>query len=176
MASSYEKQAEVRLEWLIPQRSRIQISASELLSLLQDNIDKFPKNPDLEEVAGLMTGAAFSLWRAVFLAPERPTGTKDMIGTGIQFLDKFLRDNSISYSDEKKRRDWSFGYYLNSARFRLRYAKDIQSKKEGYPYGWEGYEWLTVTHQAGTDVEEEWEKHIKVFEQELREFRRLLSL
>ena len=76
----------------------------------------------------MLTGAAFSLWRAVFLAPQGPTGTEDMIGNGIKFigngikfLDKVLRDNSISYGDEKKRRDWSFGYYLNSARFRLRY-------------------------------------------------------
>jgi hypothetical protein len=69
---------------------------------------------------------------------------------------------------------WSFGYYLNSARFRLRYVKEIQSKKEGYCYGWGGYEWLRDTHQAGVDVEEEWERHIKVFKEELERFRRLL--
>ena len=36
------------------------------------------------------------------------------------FLDRVLLDNTIQYRDDKN--SWSFGYYINNARFRLRKA------------------------------------------------------
>jgi hypothetical protein len=163
-----ERKPKVDLDWLVQQRCQVQAKACKLFRLLEEHKDKFPHDQSLEDVAGLMVGTAFSLWRAIFLAPDRPTQTEDMIGTGIAFLDKFLRDNSIAYSDEKRHQDWSFGYYLNNARFRLRYVKEIQSTLDGY-------DWLKETHQANENVEAEWERHIKVFEAELDEFEKCLS-
>jgi hypothetical protein len=157
---------EVAVEWLIEQRSRIQAEAAKLLCLLQPNITKFQTDRNLEDVAGLMLGAAFSLWRAIFLASSRPTPTENMIGMGIEFLTKVLRDNSISYMDEKRMREWSFGYYLNSARFRLLRVAEIQCR----PVENREYEWLKGTYQAGANVEEEWEKHMGFFEEALSEF------
>ena len=161
------------MEWLIGERTRVQISASKLLDLIQNNADRFSGDTNAENVAGLMIGAAFSLWRAVFLAPKRPTANIEMIGQGSRFLEKFLRDNSISYGDEKKNRQWSFGYYLNSARFRLLDAKTIQCEYPGYPFGWgPEYDWLKETRGMDKDIGEEWNRHIEVFEEELEEFSR----
>jgi hypothetical protein len=40
------------------------------------------------------------------------------------FLEKVIRDNSIGYSDDWNKRRWSFIYYLNNARFRLKELAD----------------------------------------------------
>jgi hypothetical protein len=116
----------------------------------------------------LLVGAAFSLWRAVFLAPKNPTSRLAILKKGRKFLEKFLRDNSISYGDEKNNREWSFGYYLNNVRFRLFHSKRIQSGTDDW--GSE-YEWLKDPLGADMDIEEQWQKHIEVFEEELREFK-----
>jgi hypothetical protein len=62
----------------------------------------------------------------------------------------------------------SFGYYLNNARFRLFHSKRIQSGTDDW--GSE-YERLKDPRGAEMDIEEEWQKHIEVFEEELREFK-----
>jgi hypothetical protein len=161
------------LGWLIGERTRVQTGACELLGLIQKNTAALSDDKNAEDVAGLMIGAAFSLWRAIFLAPKNPTTRIGMIGKGSTFLEKFLRDNSISYGDEKTNREWSFGYYLNSARFRLFHAKKIQCEYRGYPYGWgQEYDWLTKTRGMDKNIAEEWNRHIEVFEEELEEFKR----
>jgi hypothetical protein len=160
------------LDWLIPQRHRVLTSASHLLDLVHENKKVFLKDQNAEDVAGLLIGTAFSLWRAVFLAPNDPTTGQAIIDKGAEFLDKFLRDNSIGYGDEKSNREWSFGYYLNSARFRLFHSKRIQS---GNPDGWEKkYDFLKETRSAGKDIDWEWQRHVGVFEEELAEFQKRL--
>jgi hypothetical protein len=94
------------LDWLIPQRSLVQDDASELLDLIKNYKDKFSGDEDTEDVAALLVGAAFSLWRAVFLAPKNPTPRLAIVKKGRKFLEKFLHDNSISYGDEKNNRKW----------------------------------------------------------------------
>jgi hypothetical protein len=110
------------LGWLIIHRSRVQELACELLELVQKYEHAFSSDQDTEDIAALLIGTVFSLWRAVFLAPNDPTSRADITEKGSTFLEKFLRDNNISYSDEKRNREWSFGYYLNNARFRLYHA------------------------------------------------------
>jgi hypothetical protein len=105
------------------------------------------------------------LWRAVFLAPKNPTSRPAITQKGSAFLEKFLRDNTISYGDEKREREWSFGYYLNNACFRLYHAKKIRTGTDESEY-----EWLKDPRGADQEINKEWEKHIEVFEEELHEF------
>jgi hypothetical protein len=107
----------IPLDWIIRERSNVQSLACELLGLIEGNKDSLSKDRGSGEIAALMIGVAFSLWRAIFLAPKRPTPDEDMIAKGATFLRTFLRDNTISYSDEKSRKEWSFGYYLNNVKF-----------------------------------------------------------
>jgi hypothetical protein len=161
------------LDWLIPERHRVLMSASRLLALVHEKKEAFSKDQNAEDVAGLLIGAAFSLWRAVFLAPNVPTTGQAIIDQGAEFLEKFLRDNSIGYGDERTNREWSFGYYLNSARFRLFHAKKIQS---GNPDGWaKEYDFLKETRSADKDINWEWQRHVGVFEEELAEFQTRLG-
>jgi hypothetical protein len=61
-------------------------------------------------------GASFSLWRAVFQA-DAPLDRVHNQVAATSFLDKLIRDNAITYTDE--RNSWSYGYYIGNARFRI---------------------------------------------------------
>jgi hypothetical protein len=155
------------LGWLIAHRSRVQELACGLLELAQKYQHRISGDQDTEDIAALFIGTAFSLWRAVFLAPNDPTSRADITEKGSAFLEKFLRDNNISYGDEKRNREWSFGYYLNNARFRLYHARKIRT---GTDVWGEEYAWLTDPRGADENIEDEWKKHIDCFEEELTKF------
>jgi hypothetical protein len=57
------------LDWLIRQRSRVQNAASTLLKVIEAHEQQIKDKAAVEDIAALLVGAAFSLWRAVFLAP-----------------------------------------------------------------------------------------------------------
>ena len=60
----------------------------------------------------------------MFLAEyERHWGP--ILDDATEFFDRVIRDNAISYANEKN--SWSVGYYLNSARYRL-YRVDEKMK------------------------------------------------
>src|SRR3954469_21549169 len=69
----------------------------------------------------LALGAAFSLWRAVFLAwPDDLARTFDVTKPdSLVFLRKVIDTNAIAFSDDVTARHWASGYYLNNARYRL---------------------------------------------------------
>jgi len=71
-------------------------------------------------ICGLLIGASFSLWRAVFLVRGEDRQWKDIFTAGQNFLEKRIETNAIAFSDEynDKNRTWVAGYYLNNARFR----------------------------------------------------------
>jgi hypothetical protein len=66
----------------------------------------------------LLVGASFSLWRAVFLL-DADRASEKIADNALKFLRKFLQDNTIAYQTDRDRRDWSVGYYLNNARYRI---------------------------------------------------------
>lgn len=84
------------------------ISTRELLDLIKRYKDKFSGDEVTEDIAALLVGAGFSLWRAVFLAPKDPTSRFDIL---------------------KKGRS----YYLNNTRFRLFHVKKLQSGTDDGP-------------------------------------------
>ena len=78
----------VDINWLVHERSRIQGVSVKLLNLMRakpDEIEKYHLDAAL-----LMVGAAFSLWRAVFLTRIDRTATKNF-EMACGFLDKFVR-------------------------------------------------------------------------------------
>ncbi len=78
-------------------------------------------------VIDLIIGAAFSLWRAAFLTDAKRDNS-DVIVHGKEFIKLVAEDNMINYLNDKKTRNWTVGYYLNNARYRV---KRIQEKCKG---------------------------------------------
>jgi hypothetical protein len=68
-----------------------------------------------------LIGAAFSLWRAVFLAETFRTD-ESIHESQEAFLAKVISDNSISFGDDKINRAWTVGYYLDDAKLRIERA------------------------------------------------------
>ena len=110
--------------WLIPQRLQTQ---ELLLSLYRYRAARpdLADDPDARRSFGLLAGAAFSLWRAVFLAkPEREWASpKGILAGAVELLEKVLENNALLYGDEKRIENWSVGYYLNNAYYRLEAAR-----------------------------------------------------
>jgi len=97
-----------------------------------------------------LVAAAFSMWRAVFLA-ETPRDWGTVKAKREEFLARVVADNAIAYSDDKTNRAWTVGYYLDNARLRLLAALQIaQLHHPNDEELKEVPEWLKV---IGDDVE-----------------------
>jgi hypothetical protein len=113
----------LNLPWLIESRSQIQASGVELLNFLKDSGSKLELESEPTQthlhVAFLLVGTAFALWRACFL-PHTHQDMKFTLKTAQDFLEHVIRHNTVAYSQESTAQTWSFGYYLNNAKFRFR--------------------------------------------------------
>lgn len=110
------------LQWLVKNRNRAQYT---LLSLYKF-IEKKSKDKELignklfRQFAGLMAGAGFSLWRAIFLIHENEEEEKINIQHHeMEFLRTIIRDNAIGYRQDAACNLWTSRYYINNAAFRL---------------------------------------------------------
>lgn len=104
--------------WLIESRSKSQSLLLDLYAFLTDKQSRL-ENEDFERsVFGLLVGAAFSLWRAVFLVGADRKWTS-VLEKAKDFLEIVIEDNAINYPQDKKTRSWTVGYYLNNARYRV---------------------------------------------------------
>ena len=95
------------LDWLVEARNRIQ---SLMLRLLQ----QWEQLPSFRRQTVL--GAAFSLWRAVFLLAidaEQPLDPVDAAAR--KFLNRVVRTNAVTFSDDMRTRSWSSVYYVENA-------------------------------------------------------------
>jgi hypothetical protein len=66
-------------------------------------------------------GAAFSLWRAVFLidTKEATRHVGGVMESGAAFLKQVIETNAITFADDRKHKHWTAGYYINNAGFRI---------------------------------------------------------
>lgn len=113
------------------------------------------------DIISLSAGAAFSLWRAVFLG-ETSRGISNLLTALKDFLTKLVRDNAINYSDDKSCSSWTVGYYLTSAKLRLKMACEMLPSEKRSP---------EINHAAQTmaaaggaspyDTQAEWEDAFK---------------
>jgi hypothetical protein len=115
MGTDIALDAERGLQWLVDARNN---SQSLMLRLLQrwDHLDANKRRVAL--------GAAFSLWRAVFLLVKRGQDEPpiDMVDKAAkQFLEKVIRTNAIGFSDDlsNRNRAWSSSYYVENAMYRI---------------------------------------------------------
>ena len=107
------------LDWLVESRNSIQALMLKILRILEareceeDHLDV-----SMLAVSHLMVAAAYSLWRAVFLG-HVTLDERDIADSAKNFLLTLIEDNAIGYPQERKMREWTFGYYTNNARFRI---------------------------------------------------------
>jgi hypothetical protein len=108
-----------RLYTVVQGRSNIQYAAHELLAVLSESRNLRSFDNALSRRYETLVAVTFSLWRAVFLA-DATSDWDSVLADAATFLEKLVRDNSIGYFDDWNNRSWSFVYYLNNARFRLK--------------------------------------------------------
>jgi hypothetical protein len=73
-------------------------------------------------LAHLLLGSAFSLWQAAFLI-KKSRKRKAVTTHAKKFLGILLADNAIAYSQDRETSEWTAGYYVNSAHYRLVLAR-----------------------------------------------------
>jgi hypothetical protein len=112
-----ENPDEEHLAWAIDQRAEVQHTLRALYGFVRHHP---PPTLDLDAryLLDHLVGAAFSLWRAIFLAD---TFRDDIHIHQSQeaFLLKVITDNTITFADDKANRYWTVEYYLENAKFRL---------------------------------------------------------
>jgi hypothetical protein len=106
--------------WLVDRRSQVQLALVELHGLIARPEQQVQLLSDLDATRahGLLMGAGFSLWRAAFLS-HGSRDRADVLRHAESFLSTLLADNAINYPQDRDTKNWSSGYYLNNARFRL---------------------------------------------------------
>lgn len=124
LTSEMDDQPDFR--WVVERRSRVQLALADLHDLIAtpDRQARLLTDRDGSRAFGLLMGAGFSLWRAAFLSHgsrDRP----EVLEHAQSFLAQLLADNAINYPQDRDTRNWSSGYYLNNARFRLTRAYNV---------------------------------------------------
>ncbi len=111
--------SETHLQWLVQNRSRNQQVTLDIYLAMTRNGDVIMGNAVYTQLAQELAGVAFSLWRAVFLSDftkEMESELRDVKA----FLGALISHNSIGYPQDRSAREWTFQYYLDNARQRLR--------------------------------------------------------
>jgi hypothetical protein len=124
MESGKSKKSDIEhLCWAVEQRAEIQRTLLALLEYVrghkQTAADFVPNY-----LVNHLIGAAFSLWRAVFLAETYRT-EESIRDKQEAFLTKVVSDNAITFGDDKMNRDWTFGYYVDDAKLRIERASSF---------------------------------------------------
>ena len=105
------------MKWLVDKRNESQKSCHALLVLLRKYTITL-REDQYSSAAQSLVGAAFSLWRAVFLAEEKSETRVSLMHSKI-FLEKVVRTNAVAFSNEIDANEWTFDYYFHNARYRL---------------------------------------------------------
>jgi len=111
------------MAWAIDQRAAIQRTLLALYEFVHTH-----QSADLRFFDKILLdhliGAAFSLWRAAFLA-ETLRKDEDIRDSQEKFLEKVITDNAITFNDDKLNRHWTVEYYLENAKLRLGRAIEL---------------------------------------------------
>ena len=136
-------------------KSQIQHSMLGLIQFAEANPPS-KLSPQDKNVFNHLVGAAFSLWRAVFLA-DAGRNPDEIHQSQTQFLAKVVSDNSITYSDDKLNRHWTVGYYLENAKLRLAHSIQILDHFRGTKLTTSLMPSIRLTGDATELTEYEWE-------------------
>lgn len=111
-----------------------------------------------------LVGAAFSLWRAAFLTDvEDKRPPKEVQESIRKFLHPLIRDNIINFAQDRDSSNWSVGYYLSNANFRI---IAVAKRRVGIS-GLQDYELAVTpmdlnTHDA--DAQSKWEQSYRALQ------------
>jgi len=105
--------------WLVEARNAVQSLMLGLYETFSATLELADKDAMRER--HLQLGAAFSLWRAVFLIRPDDAGRKleEIDSDARSFLERVIDTNMITFGDDLRWGVWSGGYYLNNARDRI---------------------------------------------------------
>lgn len=110
------------MEQLVERRVSIQRSILQLWRFGNRHLASLDQGD--ETLFHLLVGVAFSLWRAAFLVQGERT-VEQLDKDALDFLGVLSWDNAIGYSQDRSKRAWTVGYYLNNAHLRLRSAQGL---------------------------------------------------
>lgn len=144
------------LEWLVLNRSRNQKSTLDLYKLMDREKDQLGKSRRDRAFAHCLLGICFSLWRAVFLANIKQSKGA-LLTDAKKFLKELIETNNISFQTDLRSNDWSFRYYTQNARDRLKYLngsfkiRNLSFTLPGEPVGRTAQEWWE-SHQDSLEL------------------------
>lgn len=113
---SNEELSESERRWRVEHRNQIQLF---LLGIYEGERKSAGRGDEAESLAGLIVGAAFALWRAVFLVTEAPRSREEVASMSVQVLEKLVDDNAFTFANERTFERWCSGFYLNCACFHI---------------------------------------------------------
>lgn len=117
-----ERPTQDQLIWIVPNRSKTQEAALKLYVLLRKH-EALAKSEDHYLITQALTGISFALWRAVFLA-DKTTGRGALYEHALEFLETVIMENSVQFSLDRRKKNWTFNYYMNDAKYRLEYLRE----------------------------------------------------
>jgi hypothetical protein len=155
------------LEWLVENRSRNQQSALEVYKIIERENKKLSRSRRHRAFAHCLLGICFSLWRAVFLANlKQDKGA--LLKDATSFLRELIETNNISFQTDVRNKEWSFRYYVQNARDRLKYLNaSFSHKKLSFDLPGES---------VGKTPQEWWEAHQDSLDDAIKAFDHLLKL
>ncbi|MFZ3219633.1 MAG: hypothetical protein WA174_06340 [Rhodoferax sp.] len=140
------------LEWLIESRAINQKSTLSLHALLDAHFETLHKSPEKAKKVQLLAAVCFSLWRAAFLADK--TGIREETLEDVRtFLGKMLTDNAITYPQDRASREWTFNYYMNSAK---NFLMDLS---EAWPIVADTLSKKITVNQGTSESSRRWDRH-----------------
>lgn len=120
-----DDRSEEHLSWLVENRSRNQRATLNLFLVIEGHRQRIDDNVRYTAIAQHLAGIAFSLWRAVFLSDFGDDGS-EQLSDAAKFLGTLIAHNAIAYPQDRIARGWSFPYYLDNARYRLKDLADTE--------------------------------------------------
>jgi hypothetical protein len=119
------------LTWAIEQRSEIQRTLLALYEYVRGH-EFCRSQPYTLSLLDELIGAAFSLWRAVFLADKRRDYEAAQAGQE-DFLERLITTNIITFEADKANSAWSVSYYLENAKMRILRGSVSASSNSPHP-------------------------------------------
>jgi len=116
------------LNWAVEQRAEIQRTLLALYGYVRYNE---PRQIPTTLLTDHCIAAAFSLWRAVFLADKVRT-VFSAHEAQTNFLETVVTTNAINFPDDRRNSAWSVSFYLENAKHRLQQGAELAQEHLGF--------------------------------------------
>lgn len=117
--------------WLVQSKAKIVREMLAIHQILDLHSDAISNDESDRSIIGLAVGASFSLWRAAFLT-DATRDWPQILRNAKAMLQQVIEDNAVTYPHDKATREWTVGFYLNNARYRLNRISEKIRDSERY--------------------------------------------